>query len=307
MRRRPRRLIVSALLTGLSAAPGLAPDAGAQEVVETPVYRSNRPYRSDVEAARAKESAFKLTGGVDWRDQYFFRGYNYASSGVILQPYFTALYTVYRDEHIAITPHAGAWFNFTEVKGPEDPVHWNEVDLIGGVAVECADFTFDFQWVLYKSPSERFQRSEEIGVDITYDDSRFWPKSSAIVALNPSVAFFHEYYDKNDSESDAYVGIGLEPELRPFDLGRPVTISFPLTFGSSYNGYYYNDQGQVDLAGFWSVGVKAGCDLPNTSDSQKWRVEAEVNYLRLLADSVENANGGDSDDIVFRIGLTFEM
>lgn len=307
MRRRPRRRLLSALFTAIGAGSCLAPPATAQEVVEAPQYRSNRPYASDLEAAQPADPAFKVAGGVDVRDQYFFRGYN-QSNGFILQPYFDLLYTVYEGEDFAVTPHAGAWFNLTEQKGPEVPEHWNEFDAIVGVAVDWRQFTFDFRWQLFTSPSEEFQRSEEVGVDVAFDDSALWPRGSFFAALNPSAAFFHEYYDQNDSESDAYVGFALEPELQPMRLGRvPVTVSFPLTFGGSYNGYYFNDNGEVDQAGFWSAGVKATFDLPNAADALDWQLEAEVNYIRLLADSVERANGGDSDDVMVRVGVTFGL
>ena len=307
MRRRPRRLVLfPALLAGLGAPLCAATSAGAQEVARPPVYRSNNPYASDVAAQQPQDSRFGVTGGVDFRDQYFFRGYEF-STGLSVQPYFDVMYTVYKDENLSVTPHAGAWFNFTEEQGEENPVHWQEFDANVGIAVEVAHFTLDFQWMLYTSPNETFQRSEEIGVEVAYDDSRFWP-DGPVAALNPSVSFFHEYYDQNDSESDAYVGLGLEPELRTFQVGPlPVTVSFPLTFGGSYNGYYFNDENQVDQAGFWSAGVKAGFDLPRGEYGPQWRIEAEATYIRLLADSVERANGGDRDDIALRVGITFEL
>ena len=309
MRRRPRRLLAAALFSALGAGAPFAPTAAAQEVADAPQYRSNRPYQSDLDAAAAdgSDDPFHVRGGVDVRDQYFFRGYNFASSGVIVQPYFDLLYTVYRDGDFAVTPHAGAWFNFTEEKGPETPKNFNEFDAFVGVAVEWHQLTLDFQWVMYKSPSEVFERSEEVGVNVRYDDAALWPRDAVFAGLNPSLAFFHEYYDKNDSESDAYVGFGLEPELHPFGVGRlPVTVSFPLTFGGSYNGYYYDDRGGADPAGFWSAGVKAGFDLPG-GKSTKCRIEAEVLYIKLLADSVERANGGDGDDVTLRLGFTFEL
>ena len=139
----------------------VTPRAAAQEVVNPPVYRSNRPYESDVEAANPEPSAFRVTGGLDVRSQYFFRGYNRASSGAIIQPYFTLLYTIYRDDRLAVTPHAGAWFDFTETGGgTQNPRHWNEFRPIGGVAIDTAGFTFDVQYVMYKSPSNAFPRSE---------------------------------------------------------------------------------------------------------------------------------------------------
>ena len=334
MRRRPSRLVLfPALLAGVGASFCAATSARAQEPderpeyrsdrpygraddrpraaatvadEETPVYRTNRPYASEVEAAQPKYSPWGFTGGVDVRDNYFFRGYNLAP-GLNVQPYFDVLYTVYEKGDFAVTPHVGAWFNFTEDQGPEDPTHWQEFDAIVGVAVDWHDFTFDFQWFMFDSPNEEFERSEEVGVDVTYDDSRFW-KGGALAALNPSVAFFHEYYDQNDNESDAYVGLGLEPELRPFEIGPvPVTTSFPLTVGGSYNGYFFNSDNEVDQLGFWSAGVKFGFDLPRPENSPQWRIEAEATYIKLMSDSTENANGGDSDDIAIRVGLTFEL
>ena len=107
-------------LTGLCRPGPGRPDFG-QEADDTPRNRSSRPYQSEVEAANPGPSNFHVAGGVDVRDQYFFRGYNRSSSGVIIQPYFDLGYTVYRDENLAITPHAGAWFNFAEDSGLGKP------------------------------------------------------------------------------------------------------------------------------------------------------------------------------------------
>jgi hypothetical protein len=302
------------LLTGLGAGLGYAPPAAAQEVAETPQYRSNRPYQSEVDAAAALEEPSRLwvSGGIDVRSQYFFRGYNFVPSGPSIQPYGAVHYTAFEDENVRVTPHLGAWFNFTETKGPADPVHWNEFDAIAGVAVEVGDFIVDFQYVYYTSPSDYFKRFEEVGVDVRYDDSRWWPRSSPLAALNPSASFYQEIEDKSrdgfDDERNSYVGLGLQPELRPFDVGRcPVTISFPLTVGGSWNGYYLNDRGGTDQVGYWEAGVKAAVDLPSSRRGPQWRVEAQVDYLRLLSDSVENANGGDGDDVVLRVGLKFAL
>ena len=307
MRRRPRRLLLPALLTGLGAATLAPPRAAAQEVAETPVYRSNKPYASDVEAANPQEPAFGVSGGVDVRDHYFFRGYDRAT-GFILQPYFNLDYTVYEEGDFSVTPHLGAFFSLTETKGPENPKHWNEFRGNLGVAVEWEGLVLDFQWMLITSPSEAFERSEEVGVDIRYDDHHLWGKDSPIAALNPTVSFFHEYYDKNDSESDSYFGLRLEPELHPFDVGPvPVTLSFPVEFGGSYDGYYFTDEGHVDQAGYWQAGIKAAVNLPVKQKWQTCRLEAEVDYIRLLADSVERANGGDNDDVMLRFGVVFDF
>jgi hypothetical protein len=87
----------------------------------------------------------------------------------------------------------------------------------------------------------------------------------------------------------------------------PVTLSFPVEFGGSYSGYYFTDEGEVDQAGYWMAGIKAAVHLPVSRKWQSCRIEAEVDYIGLLADSVENANGGDSDDVTLRIGIAFDF
>ena len=317
MRRRPRRHLLPAplrraLITALGAAFGLVShSAAAQEVVEPPVYRSNKPYASDVAAANPPRPDLRFSGGVDVRDNYFFRGYH-RTSGFILQPHFSVGYSVYEDDAVTVTPHVGMFFGLSDENGPENPKHWNEWRGNAGVAVEWEGLTFDFQWQLITSPSEAFERSEEVGVKIRYDDRRLWGDKGPIAALNPALSFFHEYYDKNDSEGDAFVGLRLEPELRPLELRAferrvPLTLSFPLEFGGSYNGYYFTDDGEVDQAGYWLAGVKAAVDLPVSRRWQSCRIQAQLDFIRLLADSAELANGGDRDDFMLRVGVAFDL
>ena len=57
MRRRPRRFLATALFSAIGAGTCFAPPAAAQEVVDTPEYRSNRPYPSEAEAADMARNA----------------------------------------------------------------------------------------------------------------------------------------------------------------------------------------------------------------------------------------------------------
>ena len=344
---RQRRLLAPALLAGLglAALAPTAPAQPQPYSDEPPRYRSNRPYertgeeprpgsseervreearreQQGVEASHPEAQAaggteeksepkpgdpWSLTGGADFRDQYFFRGYRYTNSGINFQPYATLSYTAYEQGDFALTPHVGTWMNFAEDQGPESPKHWQEIDFIAGIGVDVGDLNFDFLYTYYVSPNGFFEDTHEIGVDVTYDDSRFFPRDCPLAGLYPSVAFFYEIKDQNDHDYNTYVGVGLEPTLRDFKAGPvPLSVSFPMVLGGSYDGYYQDDDGHNANAGFWQVGVKCGVPMPRTGYGLHWALEAELDYLRLLADSTENANGGDSDDFVFRIGFKFE-
>jgi hypothetical protein len=318
---RQRRLLALAALAGLGlAALGPAPAAVAQPqpFTDEPVhYRSNRPYEAEVERAEKQraaeagegpESPLRITGGLDVRSQYFFRGYNRISSGLAVQPYADIGYTVFDNGKVAITPHAGGWADIAEQKGPNPPVHINEFRYILGVGVQVSHVLLDFQYVNYSSPSDAFDETREIGVDARYDDRWCWRADSRcpLVALNPSFSLFYEAKDFRDNDYNTFVGVGLEPTLRTFEVGRlPLTVSFPLTVGGSYDGYYKDDDGHTSTFGFWEAGVRCGLPLGRWVYGGRWWVDAEVDYIRLLADSAEAANGHDGDDVVFRLGLSF--
>ena len=98
--------------------------------------------RTDVEqAADAEgEKPWYLEGAIDFRSEYFFRGYLQNSHGYIIQPYGEFGYTVYENNAngLTLTPFAGVWFNFTEEQGPSDlREHLLSQDLIyvGGGSV----------------------------------------------------------------------------------------------------------------------------------------------------------------------------
>jgi hypothetical protein len=247
-----------------------------------------------------------LTGGVDLRDHYIYRGYHQQSSSLSAMPYATFSYTVYRDDDLAITPHVGAWLDYTSGPAKASPKHFQETDVLTGVRLDLGDVAVDFQYVYYTFPNKYRRDVHEIGADVKYDDSRFWGPNCPITGLNPSVALFYETRDDNDGDYNTYVGVGLEPALREFNVGPvPVHVTIPLTFGASYDGYYKDDEGRNTNAGFWMAGVKAAVPLPATGYNLRWSLEAEVDYWRLLADSAQNSNSHDPDDVTIRVGLKF--
>jgi hypothetical protein len=320
---RQRRLLGFAVLAGLglawAAGPASAQPAPFSE--EPTQYRSNRPYQSEVEREerRREEAAgvrpyspLSVSGGVDFRDHYFFRGYNYVSSGLSAQPYLVAGYTVHRDPNLVVTPHAGVWADFTEqenvnqVQERQTLAHVHEVRGDFGVAVAVNKFTFDLQYVYYTSPAEVFDDTQEVGADVRYDDRYCWRDQPLLSGLNPSLSIFRELQDDRDDDLNTFVGVGLEPALKTFEAGGvPITVSFPVTVGGSWDGYYKDADGHNATFGYWEAGVRAALPLGRSAFGMNWSVDAEVDYISLMARSARAANGFDRDDVVFRLGLAF--
>jgi hypothetical protein len=314
---RQRRLLGLAVFAGLGLASAAGP-AGAQPAPfseEPTQYRSNKPYQSEVEREQRQRdeeagilpySPLLVTGGIDFRNQYFFRGYNFVSSGLIAQPYLVAGYTVYNDQGLAVTPHGGAWVDLTEQESPDPPVHIRELRGHGGVAVEAGNLMLDFRYVYYTSPGDAFADSSEVGVDVLYDDSDCWRDKPVLSGLNPTFSLFRELTDDRDHDLNTYLGVGLEPALKTFEAAKlPITVSFPVTVGGSYDGYYKDADGHNAPFGYWQAGVRAALPLGRSVYGMSWSVDAEVDYIRLMARSTRAANGFDRDDVVFRIGFAF--
>jgi hypothetical protein len=78
-----------------------------------------------------------------------------------------------------------------------------------------------------------------------------------------------------------------------------------VTVGGSYDGYYEDAHGHNANFGYWEAGVRAAMPLGRGVFGVQWSVDAEVDYIRLMARSARAANGFDDDDIFFRIGFAF--
>ena len=260
-------------------------------------------------ASAADEKPWTISITLDVPTQYFYRGYNVVSKGWIVQPGINFSYTVYDANGLTITPHVAGWFNLTEEKGPNDPQHFAEADLFTGVGFGYANFELliDYNFQGYPSRfgiAEGSGQIQEAEFVLSYDDSSHWPDSSPLAGIYPHIGYYRELEDRNDHDRNAYVEVGVEPSLRDFSLGgeRALTISFPLIVGLSADGYYHDAAGGNETLGYWLAGVKASIAL-----DKHWTIIGEVDYLRLQATSVLDANGGDGDEVIARIGVAASL
>jgi hypothetical protein len=245
---------------------------------------------------------------LDFPTQYFYRGYNVVSKGWIAQPAIDFSYTVFDANGLTITPHVAGWFNLTEEKGPNSPEHLAEADLFTGVAFGFANFELlaDYNFQGYPSRygiDEGSGQLQEVELVLSYDDSGHWPEALPFAGLFPHVGYYREVEDRNDDDLNAYIEVGVEPTLRDFSVAaRAVTVSFPLVVGLSADGYYTDASGHNETLGYWLAGIKASVAL-----DAHWTIVGEVDYLKLESTSVLDANGGDSDEVIARIGIAVSL
>jgi hypothetical protein len=260
------------------------------------------------------EKPWALTGGFDYLTQYMFRGYNTVPSGLIIQPYVDFSYTVYDQNEFSIAPHVGLWGDFTEKSGPREWEHFAEGDVTVGIGFGYKNFNatvnFNEQGYPSKYAPNHGEASEiqEMQLLLTYDDSACWEKCPVLAGLNPHLSYIQEIKDRNDHDNNIYWEVGLEPTFKEVHVGSlPVTFSVPLTVGLSSDSYYTDTSGHNDPVGYWLAGVKATIPIPVNEKWGKWSVIAECDYLRLESRSTIDANTGDNDDVIERVGVEFEF
>ena len=286
--------------------------AAAQEPTDTgTAVDTKEPARQPVEADDdddAGEKPWAVAITVDSLSQYFYRGYNVVPKGWIVQPNIDFSYTVYDGDDFAITPHVAGWFDLTEEKGPGSPTHLAEADLFAGVAFEYGNIELLLDYNLQGYPSrygiaQGSGEVEEVQLILSYDDSAHWPDGAPLAGVFPYAGYYQEIDDHNDDDRNAYVELGVEPALQEFFVaGRAVTVSFPLTVGLSADSYFTNAAGRNETLGFYLIGLKGTAAL-----GERWTLVGEVDYVRLEAASVIDANGGDEDEVIARVGVAYAI
>ncbi|MGB7158321.1 MAG: hypothetical protein WBD40_09670 [Tepidisphaeraceae bacterium] len=259
------------------------------------------------EPAGPNAGSLALTGGLDFTTAYFFRGYLQEDQGLIAQPYLNLYFDISDSEANPITGYVGMWNSFHEEKtGADDGSFgaWYESDLYAGVDAGLGGgFTLGAIYTIYTYPNGAFDSIEEIGFKLSYDDTDKW---GLPFALRPYAAVYFETKDNNGSE-DTYLEIGIAPTVYTFNEegDAPIAIAVPVTVGMSLDDYYFDDSGDDEFLGYFSVGVAASMPLPIPSSYGAWSLNGSVTWLQLLADGLETANNDDSTEIIGKLGVSF--
>jgi hypothetical protein len=200
-------------------------------------------------AAAQSEPQVAFTGGVDFTNQYNFRGIRQNTSGISIWPFLDMAIPAWSGDGAlkAVTVNLGTWnalhSQLSDNKG-------YETDLYATLGLSFGAAALSFNYTSYTSPGDYFAHVKELGVKLAFDDSAALGRA----ALKPYALVAFELDD--DGQADAGLGQGTYVELgvAPGYSGSRASIAVPIKVGLSANDYYEFGTGADSTFGYFSVG-----------------------------------------------------
>ena len=249
-----------------------------------------------------------VSGGMDFVNQYMFRGIRQNSTEVAMWPFADLGLSLFSGDGGVKTVglNIGSWNSLhtgdTGTDGPSGKL-WYEGDFYATLGLGLGGGTaLSFNYTAYTSPNNMFSTVKELGVKLAVDDTPYL----GAVALKPYVLFA--------AEIDTAAGIGqadggvdggkyLELGVSPGYAATVASIAFPIKVGLSAGDYY--ELGGVDNKfGFLSVGAIATVPLGGTTAFGAWNLHGGVEFQR-LGDTTASFNGGEKSQVIGSIGIGF--
>ena len=303
--------LVTALSTASAAeAPGVTP--GVTPAAPPVVTRQNT-------------GSISLNLGMDWTNQYYFRGIVQETEGVLLQPYFDARLALYTSErllsHVALavglwnslhTGPSGSSGNDPGSSAPgmqtADPKAWYESDAFATLSVGLLQkLSLDLTYTAYVSPNKAFGSTQELTFGLAYDDSSLFASlwGGRFGGLQPSAGLSVELSGGAMGEPGTFLLLGLSPAIKLLDR-EAVTLSagIPLELGLGLGDYYdAPNTGARDTFGYLQTGATVSVGLgfiPRRLGA--WALSAGARVL-VLGDLLTEVNGDRRAEFIAHSGL----
>ncbi len=258
----------------LSPPPPQKTEKQAQVAVLAPTTQESAPQ------INGEAKIWSLSGGVDFTNQYFFRGIKQEDQGLITQPYGELAIKFYEGSEgkavNSLSVFGGNWNSIhsgptghDDATGTRDnPKSWYESDFYGGVRGTFFDkINTDVFYTCYYSPNGSFGAVHELATKVAFNDADClgdW-------ALSPYVLMAFELSNEADAGNNSktpgfhqggYMELGIEPKWDPFkSKSLPVTFSFPVKVGLSMYDYFQDSTTDSSPFGYASFGVWANMPL----------------------------------------------
>ena len=234
-----------------------------------------------------------VTGGLDFVNQYNFRGIRQNTEGVSIWPFIDFGFTPYRGDGAlkTVTLNVGTWnAGHTAL----DDNKWYESDIYGTVGFGFGTTALGVTYTSYTSPADLFAHVKELALKLSVDDSAAMGRG----ALKPYALVAFELADEGQADAGVSKGTYVELGIAPGYSGARASLAVPVKIGLSGSDYYEFASGDDSKFGYFSIGglvtVPMGAHL---------NVHGGVEF-QAFGDTLEAYNGQDTAGIA-SIGLGF--
>ena len=253
-----------------------------------------------------------ITGGLDFTNQYNFRGIRQNTEGVSIWPYVDLGFTPHRADAglKSLGVNFGSWNafhsqidGFTNLDDETTSNKWYESDFYATLGLGFGAPSLAFTYTSYTSPANLFAHVKELAVKFSYDDSG----ALGTRALKPYGLVAFELDEDGQADAGASRGTYIELGVAPGVAGSKASLAVPVKLGLSA-GDYYEFGGEDSGFGYFSIAgivtVPMGAHL---------NIHGGVE-LQAFGDSLKayNSFGDDPDDpsstaTIGSIGLGFSF
>jgi hypothetical protein len=254
----------------------------------------------------AETARIAITGAIDFRNVYMFRGIREDDTGVIAWPYADLGLGLHSGDGRLknVSLHVGTTNSLNSGVAGSDGLsgkRWYESDVYTTLALGFDNgFTVGTTFTAYRSPNDMFTTVKEVSVKAAVD------RGVRQIGLKPYglVAF----------ELDAKPGIGqldggfkagkyLELGVAPRYASRHIALDVPVKVGLSL-GNYYELAGTDHRFGFVSVAGIVTLPFATSTKAGSWNVHGGVEYQR-LGTTTKAFNNGDATKTIASVGIGF--
>jgi len=255
-----------------------------------------------------------FTGGIDFLNQYMFRGIRQNSTEMAMWPFGDIGMDLYSGDGglKSAALNFGVWNSLhtgdTGSDGPSGKL-WYESDFYASLGLGFGGGTsFTTTYTAYTSPNSSFTTVKEVSFKLGVDDSEYL----GAAALSPYVLAAFEFdTDPGVGQADGGLKSGkyLELGVAPGWASDAVSVAFPVKVGLSMGDYYELD-GVDNKFGFFSIGGSVTVPLGGQTSFGEWNVHGGVEYQRLgdtTAAFNADSDGPKKNQVIglFGIGLSY--
>jgi hypothetical protein len=248
-----------------------------------------------------------ITGALDVRNAYMFRGIRQDDTGVITWPAAEVALRLHSADNglTSVRVHVGTFNSLHSGWAGSDGLsgkRWYESNVYTTLALGFGNgLTVGTTYTAYRSPNKMFTTVKEISVKASVDraalgGTSFKPYGLAAFELDTKPGI-------GQLDGGFKAGTFLELGAAPGYSVRRIGVAVPVKVGLSL-GNYYELAGRDRKFGYASVSGVVTVPLGGIASSSGWNLHGGVEY-QMLGDMPKAINDGDGSKVIGSVGIGF--